>query len=150
MKKRRASVYLQYKCKDGSFTTATTASVGLLHWYDRITPRKPIANPKLFEVYVVGQPMPAPYDPLFLALVVAGLERTFGKAPPIPEDLLNPAYCEKFAKDLDFRDVEKHLKKGTPAIVEYEQACLDILHWLKEQGEITTMILNEPLQPFNW
>ncbi len=151
MKKRKpASVYLQYQCKDGSSTVAATASIGLMHWYGRLIPHQPIDNPKPFEVYVVSAPMPAPYDRLFLPLIVAGLERTYGKAPQIPEHFLDPAHYEKFAKDLDFRDVEKHRQKGTPEIVEYEQVCLDILNWLKEQGEITKLIFNQPIQLFGW
>jgi len=39
-------------------------------------------------------------------------------------------------------------KEGTPEIVEYEQVCLDILNWLPERGEITSLVLNEPMQPF--
>jgi hypothetical protein len=148
-KKPRQSVYLQYRCKDGSRTVAATASIGLLYWYDRVTPRTPIENPQPFEVYVERRPMAGPYNPLFLSLVVAGLERTYGKAPEIPQHLLEPAHYKKLAK-AGSGDMEKHLKKGTPEIVEYEQVCLGILNWLKEQGEITEMILNEPLKPFAW
>jgi hypothetical protein len=147
-KKPRQPVYLQYKCKDGSSTIAATASMGLLHWYGRTTPTKPIENPQPFEVYRVGE-MPAPYGPLFLPLVVAGLERTYGAAPEIPQHLHEAAHYKKLAK-LDFRDVEKHLKKATPEVVEYEQVCLVILNWLKERGEITEMIFNEPIKPFGW
>jgi len=148
-KKPRSPVYLQYKCKDGSKTVAATASIGLLHWFDRITPRTPIENPQPFEVYVQRQSIPGPYDPMFLSLIVAGLERTFGKAPEIPQHLYEPAHYKKLAR-AGFRDVEKHLKKGTPEIVEYEQVCLDILKWVKERGDITEMVLNEPIKPFDW
>ena len=146
MKGRKRTVYLQYRCKDGSRTVAATASMGLLHWYGRIMPHKAIENPKLFEFYVVSEPRPGPYDQLFLPLVVAGLERTFGKAPRIPEHLHDPAHYERFPKEFDFGDIEKLLKKGVPEIVEYEQVCLDILYWLQEQGEITEMVFNEPIQ----
>jgi hypothetical protein len=146
--KRRDPVYLQYKCKDGSSTIAATASMGLLHWYGRITPTKPVENPQPFEPYLVGT-ITAPYSPQFLPLVVAGLERTFGTAPEIPQHLHEAAHYKKLAR-LDFQAVEKHLKKGTPEIVEYEQACLDILNWLKDRGEITQMVLNEPMKPFGW
>src|SRR5262245_42239054 len=129
--KRNKPIYLQYTCKDGSRTVAATASMGLLHWYDRILPRPPIKDPRPFEVYVVGSPIPGPYDKLFLSAVVAGLERTFGTAPDVPQHLLDPAHYEKPAKQLTFRDVAKNLTKGVPAVVEYEQVCLDILNWLK-------------------
>jgi len=147
-KKARRPVYLQYKCKDGSRTVTATASLGLLYWYDRIIPRKPIENPKPFEIYVTKTTIAGPYSRLFLPMVVAGLERTFGKAPQIPAHLLDSDW--KCPEDVDFHDVEQHLKKGTPEIVEYEEACLGILKWLKEQGEITEIILNEPLKPFDW
>jgi hypothetical protein len=149
-KKKREPIYLQYKCKDGSSTVAATASIGLMHWYGRIIPTKPIENPKPFEVYVVRTPVPMPYAPQFLPLVVAGLERTYGKAPEIPAHLFDAAHYEKFPKQLGFHGVEDLLKEGVPEVVEYEQVCLDILHWLKEQGEITKMLLNEPMQPFDW
>lgn len=148
-RKKDRTVFLQYKCKDGSTTVANTASVGLLHWYGRIVPTKPIENPRPFTVYVVSTRMPSPYDPLFLPLVVAGLERNYGKSPPIPEHLLEAAHYSTL-NDLDFRDVEKHLKKGTPVIVEYESVCLEILRWLQELGEITDMIFDKPLQPLGW
>jgi len=92
--------------------------------------------------------MPSPYEPLFLPLVIAGLERSFGKAPQIPAHLHDPAHYEKFADDLDFRNVEKHLKRGTQEIVEYEELCLAIINWLNEQGEITELIFNKPIQSF--
>jgi len=146
-KKKRSNIYLQYKCKDGSRTVAATASIGLMYWLGRIMPQTPIENPKPFEIYVTQSPTPSPYSPMFMPLVVAGLERTFGTSPPIPEHLHDPAHG--FVKDMGFHDVEKHLKKGTPQVVEYEQVCLDILHWLKEQGEITVLAINEPMLPFD-
>jgi hypothetical protein len=139
-KKKRDSVYLQYKCKDGSVTVAAAASIGLMYWYGRILPQKPIENPRPFTIHVMPSPVPSPYSSMFMSLVVAGLERTFGKAPEVPAHLL----------DAEHKAIETHLKKGTPEIVEYEQVCLDILNWLKERGEITMMIFNEPIQPFGW
>ena len=149
-RKKRDAVYLQYKCKDGSVTVASTASIGLMYWYGRITPQEPIENPEPFSIHIVRTSVPFPYHRLFLSLVVAGLERTFGSAPEIPAHLLDPEHAKKLPKGLDFPSVEKHLKTGTPEIVEYEQACLEILNWLKERGEITAMLLNEPMQPFGW
>jgi hypothetical protein len=148
-KKKRDPIYLQYKCKDGSVTVAKSASIGLMYWYGRIVPQKPIENPQPFSIHIVATSIPFPYDPLFLSLVVAGLERTFGTAPEIPSHLLEASFCERIGK-LDFKDVEKHLKEGASEIVEYEQACLDILNWLKERGEIVSMAIDEPMQPLDW
>jgi hypothetical protein len=148
-KKKRDAVYLQYKCKDGSFTVAKSASIGLMYWYGRIVPPEPIENPEPFSIHIVQTSIPFPYHPLFMSLVVAALERTFGAAPAIPEHLLEPAFCERIGR-LEFTDVEKHLKEKTPEVVEYEQACLDILNWLQERGEITRMAFNEPIQPLDW
>lgn len=149
-KKKSRPIYLQYKCKDGSRTVAATASVGLSHWYGRTIPMKPIENPRPFEIYVVGAPRPGPYDPLFLPLVVAALERSFGKAPPLAEHLLDPEHGKTLDAYGNFRAVERDLQKGVAAVVEYEAACLQILHWLKEQGEITEMIFDQPIQPLEW
>ena len=148
-KKKRDPIYLQYKCKDGSFTVAKSASIGLMYWYGRIVPQPQIENPQPFSVHIVQTSIPFPYHPLFMSLVVAGLERTFGAAPEIPEHLLEPEFCERVGR-LDFNGVEKGLKEGTPEVVEYEQACLDILNWLKDRGEITKMALNEPMRPMDW
>ena len=136
-KKKRDVLYLQYRCKDGSVTVASTASIGLMYWYDRILPKKPIENPQPFSIHVTTVSIPSPYNPLFLSLMIAGMERTFGTAPEIPAHLLDKAHAEKFPEGLNFGNVEKHLKKRTPVIVEYEQVCLELLYWLKDRGEIT-------------
>ena len=148
-KKKRDTVYLQYKCKDNSVTVANTASIGLMYWYGRITPQPKIENPQPFSVHVVSISMPSPYNPLFLSLVIAGIERTLGKAPEIAPELLEPEYCKRFAK-VGFAEIEKQLKAGTPEVVAYEQVCLDILNWLKDEGEITALLLDEPMQLFSW
>jgi hypothetical protein len=148
-KKQRDPIYLQYKCKDGSMTVAKSASIGLMYWYGRIVPQKPIDNPQPFSVHIVATTIPFPYEPLFLSLVVAGLERTFGSAPDVAAHLLEPEYCKRLGR-LDYEEVEEHLKKGTTDVVAYEQACLDILNWLKERGEITLLAINEPMKGLDW
>lgn len=149
-RKKPRPVYLQYTCKDGSRTVAATASIGLSHWYGRTIPYKPIENPRPFEIYIVGAPRPGLYDPMFLPLVVAALERGFGKAPPLASHLLDPEYGKRFEARGDFRAVERDLEKGEAEVVEYEEACLQILRWLHEQGEITEMIFDEPIRPIKW
>jgi hypothetical protein len=87
---------------------------------------------------------------MFLALVVAALERSFGKAPRVAGHLLDPEYGKKLESYGDFRAVERDLRKGVAEVVEYEETCLQILRWLKEQGEITEMIFDQPIQPLDW
>jgi hypothetical protein len=148
-KKKPEAVYLQYKCKDGSLTIAKSASIGVMYWYGRIVPQPPIENSEPLSIHVLQTSIPAPYHPLFMAIIVAGLERTFGAAPAIAEHLLEPSFCAKIDR-LDVAAVEKHLQKKTPKVVEYEQACMDILNWLKERGEITHLAINEPIHGFDW
>ena len=149
-KKKRDLIYLQFKCKDGSRTVASTASVGLLHWFGHLTPPKPIEHPQGVEIHVSATRTPYPYSPLFLPVVIAGVERTFGKAPEIPEHLHDAAHYAKFPTGISFQDIEKHLAQGTPEIVEYEQICLDILQWLVANGDIVDLALNQPFKPFDW
>jgi hypothetical protein len=148
--KKPRPIYLQYKCKDGSRTVAATAAIGLSHWYGRTIPTKPIEDPKPFGIYVVGAPLAGPYDPLFLPLVVAALERGFGKAPPVASHLLDPKHGETLKSRGDFRAVARDLRQGVAEVVEYEETCLQILRWLQEQGEITEMIFDQAIQPLDW
>jgi hypothetical protein len=145
-------IYLQFRCKDGEVGASGTASMALLGWYDRFAlglqseDGPPVDGPPV-EVRFSRQPMT---DPLFLLLFLAGLERTFGEAPELPRHLLEPEHYKRLAPLADSGDLPEHLRKGTPEVVEYEQVCLSILNWLRERGEITELLVNEPIKPADW
>jgi hypothetical protein len=82
---------------------------------------------------------------------VASLERAFGKAPPVPEHLLEAEHYKKSDKKMDFQGVEKHLNKSTPEIVEYEQGMSR--HAELAQGprrHHTRLAYDEPMHGFDW
>ncbi len=57
-KKKRDTVYMQYKCKDGSVTVAAAASIGLMYWYEGAGLANAIAaNPSNVEAALAAYEM---------------------------------------------------------------------------------------------
>jgi hypothetical protein len=110
---------IQYTCLDGSRTLALWPSMALLHWLGRSIPREPIEAPEPFTFYAVGSPLPGDEHKLFLTLVYAEIERRWNKTPPFPMAQPNRK--------------RKHGGK------KYQDRCLDILHWLHAEGDITSL-----------
>jgi hypothetical protein len=68
-------------------TCARTALIALVHWHAAHMPPDPSLPefPEPFEVYVSKRPIPGPGDPLLLPLCVAVCERSWNRAPRLPE-----------------------------------------------------------------
>jgi hypothetical protein len=110
---------IKYTCTDGSRTRARWPSMALLHWLMRMQPRIPIENPEPFKLYVVGPPVPGDTDPVFLTLIYAAIERRWNKTPPF--EVIPPTDEDDY---------------GGAA---YQARCLDVLEWLHQEGDITTL-----------
>jgi hypothetical protein len=93
--------------------------MALLHWLGRSRPHRPIPNPEPFKPYLVGPPMPSDSHEMFLTLVYAEIERRWNKTPPFEIERPNP-------------DKEHG---GS----EYQARCLEILQWLRAEGDITSL-----------
>lgn len=135
---------LTYKCKDGSETRAATASMGLLHWYMRHVPQKPLPDPcPILEVIPVSKPMPGPYDPKFLVLATSVIERTYGSSPEIPSEFLEEDWYNTLPSSrMTHESVVQAQSLGHPKVVAYEAFCLSVLKWLGEYGDVIS--LEEP------
>jgi hypothetical protein len=116
---------IHYKCKDDranggvSETLAATPSLALVYWYMRHLPE---------NVYQT----PGPYSDRFLMLVIAACERTWGTAPDF--DLPEPP------GKYDWKEAHDLYVSRDPAVSEYEDACLEILQWLKQYDIIEMTI----------
>jgi len=110
---------IEYTCEDGSQTLALWPSMALLHWLGRSLPRRPIENPEPFKFYVVGPPIPSDDHKMFLTLVYAEIERRWNKTPPV--EVVPPDSKEKHGGS------------------EYQARCLEILRWLHDEGDITSL-----------
>jgi hypothetical protein len=80
---------------------------------------RPIENPELFKIYVVGSPVPSDDHDIFPTLVYAEIERRWNKTPPFDLAPPNPK--------------KKHGGK------KYQTRCLEILRWLHAEGDITNL-----------
>ena len=130
---------IQYKCHDGSSTQAMTASMALLHWFSRTTPKLPMPeNPECFKVYIAGIPVPGPYHRLFLINVVGAIERIFGTSPDIiHEKFLCDSWYDSLPKNIRDHDlVLEALLQKDESITLYENTCWELLDWLSNKGEI--------------
>lgn len=132
---------IKYGTTDGSSTLAAMASIALEHWYMRTTPKIPLPdNPQCFEVYVTGGPHPAPYDSLFLPLVLSGIERIYGTAPEISNDLLNEDWYQDLPESFnDHKAIIEARDNQDFKVVRYEAACWNILNWLVKYGDVINL-----------
>lgn len=123
----------------GQFTVAATSSIALLYWYMRVIPQKPLPDP-LPEAPVViraSQPIPGPYHKLFLPTVTAGVERTMGSAPDIPDEMLDSQWYETLPDNVgNHNNTLQALKDSHPQVMMYEAVCWNILKFLEAHGEI--------------
>jgi hypothetical protein len=113
---------IEYTCKDGSRTLAAWPSMALLHWLGRSYPTRPIENPEPFKIYVASSPVPSDGHAMFLTLVYAEIERRWNKTPPL--EIVPPDPKEK--------------RGGEP----YQARCLELLHWLHAEGDITELTVS--------
>jgi hypothetical protein len=114
---------IEYACEDGSRTLALWPSMALLHWLGRSRPTRPIENPELFKLYVVGSPVPSDGHKMFLTLVYAEIERRWNKTPPF--------------------EVERPNRKAKHGGKKYQARCLEILQWLHAEGDISSLDVSE-------
>ncbi len=114
---------IEYICEDGSRTLAKWPSMALQHWLGRSRPTRPIENPELFKLYVVGPPVPSDDNRIFLTLVYAEIERRWNKTPPF--EIVPPDPKEKYGGE------------------KYQARCLEILRWLHAEGDITRLEVSE-------
>jgi hypothetical protein len=110
---------IEYTCKDGSRTVALWPSMALLHWLGRSHPSPPIENPEPFKIYVVGSPVPSDDHKMFLTLLYAEIERRWNKTPPF-----------------EIAPPNSKMKHGGK---KYQARCLEILHWLHQEGDIVSL-----------
>ena len=113
---------IEYTCEDGSRTLAKWPSMALQHWLGRSRPIRPVENPELLTLYVVGPPVPGDDHPIFLTLVYAEIERRWNKTPPFEIQAPNPK------KKLGGK--------------KYQARCLEVLRWLHAEGDITKLVLS--------
>ena len=128
---------IEYTCQDESRTMAASASVALFYWYDRQLPHELPKDLKPFEIHVTQVSMPMPYNADFLPLVIAAIERRWNKSP----EIALPQPPRKPPKD--FKDIEKRRDKKDEDVVRYEDACMQILEWLKEHGDIRRIAVKD-------
>jgi hypothetical protein len=110
---------IEYTCEDGSRTVAKWPSMALQHWLGRSRPIRLIDKPEPFKLYVVGPPVPSDDSKIFLTLVYAEVERRWNKTPPF--------------------EIESPNRKKKHGGEKYQAHCLDILHWLHAECDITTL-----------
>jgi hypothetical protein len=130
---------VRFVASDGGETVAATPSIGLLHWYMGIIPHKPMPDPPPLPpaVVVASQPIPGPYHRMFLPTVVAGVERTYGNAPKVPQEMFDKDWYDGLPDNVGNHNVTlQALKDQHPKVMLYEAACWNILKWLERSGEI--------------
>ena len=71
------------------------------------------------QIYVSRSPFPSDDAEIFLTLVYGEIERRWNKTPPLEIRRPNPK--------------KKHGGK------KYQSLCLEILHWLHAEGDITAL-----------
>lgn len=147
--------HIWYKCDDGSTTNARTPSLALIYWHGRNLPQEPLPEPiEVCKVYV-GKPVPGPYHPALLTLVIAACERRWNQAPDMNllAEIRNIEKAQKAGECPEgvgsFDRVVEYLQEGHPFVVRYEWACLDILRWLRDHGDIVELevALDMPPRP---
>ena len=76
-------------------------------------------------------------------LNISIVERTYGKAPEVPDEILNDEWYNTLPNGLsDHKIVVEARDSGHPKVVAYEQVCLGILKWLEQYGDLVG--LEEP------
>src|SRR5947199_3682904 len=114
---------IEYTCDDGSKTLALWPSMALMHWLGRSRSTRPIEIPEPFKFYVVGSPVPSDDHKMFLTLVYAEIERRWNKTPPF--------------------EVETPDQKEKHGGTKYQARCLDVLRWLHDVGDITSLVVSQ-------
>lgn len=124
----------EYLSKSGFVTVFSMPSTGLMHWHAGNLPPEPEENKKVIAEWDDGTPMavvgsrrvPGPYGETLTTAVVAMCERLLNKTPPVQPKppKINPDRARKL------------YAAGDPAVTAYEIACMQVLEWLRDQGEI--------------
>ncbi len=126
---------ISFKTSKGE-THAATVSLGVYYWYMlnklKFTDSDEILNINNIHTHV-------PYHPMFLVSVIGLLEREFGKSPDVAKELLNSDWYSDI-KVKDHKDVLQAIKESNKKIRQYEEACVEILVWLRNYGSITELI----------
>lgn len=126
--------------KDGGETTAATASLALTHWSVSHLVRD-VPNP-LQIVDTNCLKISGPYEPNFFVSIIGHIERLFGTSPEIEPEFFNRDWYSDLPEHLnDHKMVVKARRDSNPKVVAYEGACLKILSWLTEHGDIVHLDL---------
>jgi hypothetical protein len=113
---------IEYTCEDGSRTIALWPSMDLLHWLSRSHPKPNFENMEPLKIYIVASTVPSDDHEMMLTLVYAEIERRWNKTPPFKIEPPNPK--------------RKHGGK------KFQARCLELLHWLHAEGDITSLELS--------
>jgi len=132
-------VKINYLTNDGTEVFASTASMALMHWHMRNAPIAVSSGPGVR--ISIGNPIPGPYDELFLVNVIADIERNFGTAPQIARELFDKGWYTVLPNINDHRDISRLV--DNEHVVFYEMECLKLLHWLKLNGDIAFLSVEE-------
>lgn len=121
-------------------TSAVTTSLGVYYWY-MLTVKK--SNENVFDanelMRISNINTYLPYHPMFLVSVIGLIEREYGKSPNIAKDLLNSDWYSDIKLE-DHKDVLQAIKDSNKKVRQYEEACVEILVWLRNYGNITELM----------
>jgi len=123
---------IQYKCFDKrasnghSETVAAFPSLALVYWLMIHAPEG-------------DSEAPGPHNEQLLTLVHAAIEREWGTSPD-----LEIIEAPKFSKDgLDWKAIHALYVQRDEQVTPYEDACLEVLWWLREHGDIIELNILE-------
>lgn len=129
--------------KNGSEIHASEASMALTHWYFTAIPDFPKELPmEVLTIIKDPRNIPTAYDPYFLMLVIAAVERKYNGSIEISKELFDKQWYVNLPENLHLPNVLKEHKNQVPSKVnDYEKACLEILTWLSKHGDIISFIV---------
>ena len=127
---------IQYQHSNGSSTTAKTKSLALFYWY--LQTNRNFVPPLESLQITVEKPISGPYDPQFLMLVSAAIEREIGVTPKIPLILLQKDWYTNLSLN-NFNAVLDELEVKNSKVVLYENICWDLLILLQNKRKIKNL-----------
>lgn len=127
----RPAGFISCDIDDGKKIVAATSSLALSSWY--MSNFEWNQQPKSI-VEVSSIKVPGPYDPNFLTVIIACIERNYGHSPKIDSCFFDSDW---------YIDLPEHLNQWKLVresdnfkVLFYEEVCFSVLKWLSENGNI--------------
>jgi len=130
----------RFELKNNAMVIAKTASTALLQWNGEMRQIPCKVGKYLFLETWQPNLSCLPYDPAFLTVILANIERKLGTSPQVPQELLEKSWYEQLPARESMGDIKTMVEFGYPEILFYEETCLALLKWLAEKGDVTDLV----------